>query len=46
MELVLIVIILWLYLVRPWKDVETFGEMRYFLRPEHPYEFFRLKPQE
>ena len=29
----------------PWKDVESGGtERRLFLRPSHPYEFFRVKP--
>ena len=29
----------------PWRDVESGGtERRIFLRPSHPYEFFRVKP--
>ena len=29
----------------PWEDVESGGtERRLFLRPSHPYEFFRVKP--
>ena len=29
----------------PWQDVESGGtERRLFLRPSHPYEFFRIKP--
>ena len=29
----------------PWQDIESGGtERRLFLRPSHPYEFFRVKP--
>ena len=29
----------------PWRDIESGGtERRLFLRPSHPYEFFRVKP--
>ena len=29
----------------PWRDIESGGtERRLFLRPSHPYEFFRIKP--
>ena len=31
----------------PWKDIESGGtERRLFLRPSHPYEFFRVNPRQ